>query len=112
MIQHAALTVERWSGFTLEQQVLSIAAEMLRARNSIARSDRAALRLNYERVLRLVDLTIESNRNRSLWRELLRWRELVASLYIAPDAQPALHHELLRVLLRFTPGSARQVASL
>jgi hypothetical protein len=106
------LTVERWARFTLAQQILSIAAEMLRARTSIERGDAAAVRLHYERVLRMVDLTVEAHRSPSLWRELLRWRGLIAELYVAPAPRREEHAELLRCLLLFTPESARQIAQL
>lgn len=112
MIQHAGLTIERWSQFTLEQQVLSIAAEMLRARGAIEGGYAESTRLSYERVLCMVDLTVEAQRNPALWRELLRWRELLAELYIAPEPRPEAHAELLRALLHFTPGSARQLAHM
>lgn len=108
MIQHAELTVERWSRFTLAQQILSIGAEMLRAGSSIQGGYPSSVRLSYERVLALVDLTVEANRNHSLRRELLRWRELIAELYIAPELHAQRHRDLLRVLLLFTPESARQ----
>lgn len=35
--------------------------------------DRWDLELAYERILRLVDLTVEVNNRRALRRELLRW---------------------------------------
>jgi hypothetical protein len=112
VIQHAGLSLERWSRFTLAQQVLSIGAEMLRAGSSIQGGYASSVRLGYERVLCLVDLTVEANRNRALRRELLRWRELVAELYVAPELHAERHEELLRVLLLFTPESARQLAHL
>lgn len=112
MKQHAGLTVERWSKFTLEQQILSIAAEMLRARASLELGAETSVRLGYERVLRMVDLTVAANRSPRLWRELLRWRELVAQQYISPQPSLELHMDLLRCLLRFTKETSKQVAHL
>ncbi len=112
MKQHAGLTVERWSKFTLEQQILSIAAEMLRARASLELGAETSVRLGYERVLRMVDLTVAANRSPRLWRELLRWRDLVAEQYISPQPSLELHMDLLRCLLRFTKETSKQVAHL
>lgn len=106
MTQHAGLTASRWSGFTREQQVLMIANEMHRASKLFGPADRGRLTNAYERVLRLTDLTVEAQASRPLRRELLRWRELAGAVYLEPDERR--HRQLLRVLLLFTPQSARQ----
>jgi hypothetical protein len=104
--QHAGLTLERWAAFSREQQVLMIANEMHRASRLFGPGDRDRLRNAYERVLRLADLTVAAQEDRSLRRELLRWREMAGSVYLEPDEQ--LHRALLHALLLFTPESARQ----
>lgn len=106
--QHASLTVERWSAFSLDRQILMIANEMHRASKLLAVADRGRLRGGYERVLRLVDLTSAGARS-GLLRELRRWRELVAALYVAPDPALADHRAALRCLLRFTPAASAQI---
>lgn len=109
MTQHGSLSAERWAAFPLEQQILMIANEMHRAAKLMT-PELAPSRLRaYERVLRLVDLTIEVHERRALRRELLRWRDLVAALYILPTADPEVHRALLRCLLLTTPASARQI---
>jgi hypothetical protein len=45
-------------------------------------------------------------------RELLRWRDLVAALYIEEEAQPGAHRKALRALLQQTPESAAQIRYL
>lgn len=107
--QHAALSEERWSQFTLDQQVLMIANEMNRARKLMAPGDRESLRNCYERVLRLVDLTVRVHRRPTLWKELLRWRDLIAELYIAPAADLEQHDRAFRCLLGFTPAAYQQL---
>ncbi|MEE8583347.1 MAG: hypothetical protein V3T83_00685, partial [Acidobacteriota bacterium] len=89
--QHASLTEERWSEFTLDQQILMIGNEMNRGRKLMDPSDGQRLRNCYERVLRLVDLTIGVQHRRNLRRELLRWRDLVAQLYVEGMADPRQH---------------------
>jgi hypothetical protein len=104
--QHSSLTLERWSAFSRDQQVLMIANEMNRAGKLFAPGDRDRLRHAYERVLRLADLTTEAQPSRSLRRELRRWRELAAEAYLEPGVER--HRALLRALLLLTPASARQ----
>jgi pantothenate kinase len=110
--QHASLTAERWSRFSLDQQVLMIANEMHRATALLEAEDRISLERAYERVLRLLDLTVAVQRRRTLRRELLRWRDLVAALFIGSDEAPADHREALRALLLLRPAAARQIPLL
>lgn len=107
MTQHSSLTLERWSAFSRDQQILMIANEMNRAGKLFGPRDRDRLRNAYERVLRLADLTTEAQPSRSLRRELRRWRELAAAVYLEPDE--AQHRELFRVLLLMTPEAAKQL---
>jgi hypothetical protein len=112
MSQHSSLSPERWSTFSLDQQILMIGNEMNRAAKLMRPEDSASRQRSYERILRLVDLTVEVQEKRSLRRELLRWRDLVAALYIQPEAMPKKHREAFRSLLFFTPASARQIPLL
>jgi hypothetical protein len=110
--QHASLTPERWARFPRDRQLLMIANEMNRASNLMAAADRQSRTLAYERVLRLTDLTVEVNPNRPLRRELLRWRDLVAALYLGPDANVDAHRAALRCLLQLSPAGAAQIPYL
>lgn len=87
-----------------------IANEMNRASRLFGPADRSRLTNAYERVLRLADLTVQVQTSRSLRRELLRWRELAASVYLEPDEQ--LHRGLFRALLLMTAESAKQIPLL
>ena len=110
MAQHAGLSLERWRSFTLDQQLLMIANEMNRASKLMESADAARLKSAYERALRLADLTIEAQPRRALRRELLRWRDLVAGLYIAPASDAAAHGAAMRCLLQFSPTTYSQLA--
>ena len=110
MTQHASLTLERWSAYSRDQQILMIANETNRAGKLFGGADRARLANAYERVLRLADLTAEAQASRSLRRELLRWRELAGAVYLDPDEE--LHRALFRALLLLTPAGAKQVPFL
>ncbi len=109
MTQHASLTPRRWARFDLDQQVLMIANEMNRASSSFVTGGQASLEKCYERVLRLVDLTVATQRRKGLRRELLRWRDLVAALYVAPRPDREAHAAAFRSLLQLTPAAARQI---
>ncbi len=109
MSQHASLTPERWAFFTLDQQLLMIGNEMHRASKLMALQDAERLRRAYERVLSLTDLTVQIQTGRNLRRELLRWRDLVARLYLEPVGRPVDHTDAFRALLRFSPAAARQI---
>ncbi len=109
MTQHASLSPERWAGFSRGQQLLMIANEMNRASSLTDAADLARFRRCYERVLRLVDLTVEVNASSALRRELLRWRELAAAVFISPAPTVTEHRELFRALLLLHPAAAKQI---
>jgi hypothetical protein len=109
MTQHASLSPERWAVFNLDQQILMIGNEMNRAAKRMRPEDRSSLQLCYERVLRLVDLTVEVQSRPTLRRELLRWRDLIAELYVSPEPDPGQHAAAFRCLLLFTPVAAQQI---
>jgi hypothetical protein len=111
-MQHASLSVERWSLIPLEQQILMIANEMNRASKLLEPEDLERRAGSYERILRLVDLTIETRNQRGLRRELLRWRELIATLYCSVESDQALHRAAFRCLLQLNPTAARQIPFL
>jgi hypothetical protein len=107
--QHAGLSAERFSRFSRAQQLMAIANEMNRASKLFGPEDAERLGRAYERVLALVDLTVEVNRARSLRRELLRWRDLVAEQYAAPARDPGAHARAFRALLQLDPETWRQL---
>jgi len=112
MTQHASLTPERWARFTIDQQILMIANEMHRTSKHLADDSPESRRLGYERVLRLTDLTAGGKVRPALRRELLRWRDLAAELYIARAADAVAHRAAFRALLQLNPVAARQIAVL
>lgn len=112
MTQHANLSRERWQRFDRSQQVLMIANEMQRTARRMAPGDADARRLGYERVLNLTDLTIAVTDHRSFRRELGRWRDVLAGLYLDASARPEWHGMALRVLLQLDTVAAQQVAFL
>ena len=112
MPHHASLSLERWSSFSIDQQTLMIANEMHRAGKLVGSDDVSRRLTSYERVLSLTDLTILAQPKRSLRRELLRWRDLIAELYVAAAPDPLRPAAAFRALLRFTPEASKQIAAL
>lgn len=109
MVLHSGLTAERWAAFPLDQQLLMIANEMNRAAKLLGPGDETRLGSAYERVLELTDLTVQVNERRGLRRELLRWRDLVAGLYVGSRRDREGHAAVFRALLHFTPVTAAQL---
>ena len=118
MVQHSGLTQERWSTFSLLQQILMIGNEMNRAKRLFSPLDKNGLMLCYERVLYLTDLTVRSDIHRGLRKELLRWRDLVAEEYINLMSAEAImpdinrHLKIFKSLLLLNPESAGQIPYL
>lgn len=111
MSQHAGLSAERWAAFDTDRQILMIANEMNRIRR-LSDQDPEARRRAYERVLRLTDLTLDVTDRRSLLRELARWRDLIAWLYLQEEPDPEAHVNAFRALLLLRPVAARQIPLL
>lgn len=111
-MQHTALDTERWSRFDLDQQVLMVGNEMNRVAGAIEDGRADARCRGYERVLRLTDLTVAGACRPALRRELLRWRDIVAALYVSESADPRAHREAFRTLLRMRPVAAKQLPLL
>ncbi|MEK7315883.1 MAG: hypothetical protein AAB011_06865 [Candidatus Eisenbacteria bacterium] len=110
MNQHASLSPERWGQFTLDQQIIMIGNEMHRGSKLLGIGDGERRKSAYARILALADLTVRVTTKHGLRRELLRWRDLVARLYIVGHGEPEAHASALRVLLQFTPEAARQIS--
>ena len=112
MTQYSELPPERWALFDLGQQILQIGLEMQRGLKYLRAERALQLRSCYERAMGLVDLTVQVQENPGLRRELLRWREVVAALYLSEEPDARAHRQALRVLLLLHPESAKQVAIL
>ncbi len=112
MSQHAGLDVARWSKFDLDQQVLMIANEMNRATRFVDAGAADAVRRGYERVLRLADLTMACVPRRAFLREIARWRDVIAELYLAESVRLPDHRAAFKALLQLRPTAAKQIPLL
>ncbi len=79
---HPNLTQEKWNSFSKDKQVLNIASEFLRARNSLIHNESDYFINSLNRALELIDLTISDKK----WKDNLllpiRLREETAKFYI------------------------------
>ncbi len=107
--EHSTLSPERWAEFSLDQQILMIGNEMNRAAKQLVSGNQGHLSKAYERILNLTDLTIRVQKRSSFLREILRWRDLIAALYISEEPDIGDHNDAFRVLLLFTPVAAEQI---
>jgi hypothetical protein len=102
--QHKTLTVERWSHYSRAQQVVMIANELNRARNWIEKKSFAEVQHCYERALELCDLTTaDKGWSRNVKKELRRFREMLASQYVAPEKDEYINQQLYTLLLHTDP---------
>jgi len=102
---HTTLTPERWAAFGFSRQILMIANELNRAGSWLEKNDIAEAKRNYERAFELIYLTILFQKSSSRLKELLRFKELLAELYV--DDAPAFEQNaaLLNVLIMFDKDS-------
>ncbi|MDP8227780.1 MAG: hypothetical protein P9L89_09110 [Candidatus Celaenobacter polaris] len=96
---HTHLTSEKWKSFSLDKQILMIANEINRAKNWIDKKDFEKVLNCYERAFELIDLTVDSSKNKSLVNELMRFRELIATEYVQRVNNEKKNSELFKVLL-------------
>lgn len=111
-MQHAGLSAEKWRRFSYDQQILMIANEMHRTARLIQLGVWDRVQPGLERVLQLTDLTISCVRSPTRRRELLRWRDLAAHLYLQEQPDADEHERAFRCLLQFTPVAFQQTALL
>lgn len=79
---HKTLTTEKWARYQTHQQLLMIGNEINRLLNGLKeKQNTASLRECIERCIELIDLTINCQHG-SLQKELLRFRDMLACLYI------------------------------
>lgn len=103
---HPNLTKEKWGGLSRDKQILNIASELTRATHWLEKGERQYASHSLDRVLELADLTVENKVwDKNFFREFLRWREQVGTLYA--NAQAGTEADLLlRSLLNFLPQTS------
>jgi len=81
MNSHKNLNVDKWSKYSRGQQILMIANEINRAKNSLIKNHSEDALSCYERALDLIDITLQDSKWKNKLKELLRCREFIGILY-------------------------------
>jgi hypothetical protein len=105
-IYHKSLTVENWSTKPYEYQILTIGAEMGRAKNMASKGHTEEARRAIERAMELLDLTIYDFKWSNKLRELLRFREWIGIFYLEPVKNLEVCLHLYKTLLQWHPKTA------
>jgi hypothetical protein len=102
------LTRERWASFTKGQQILMIGSELERIKHRVSINPEEPLEnINpcYERIMDLVDLTLEDKKWKLKLKELLRFREVIGELYIQKEKDYNLNSMVYDALVQLNAGS-------
>jgi hypothetical protein len=102
---HKNLNLEKWSCYSKGQQILMIANELNRAGNWIEKHQNFEVNQCYERAFELIDLTVEDTKWKNGLKELLRFREVLATLYIQENKDDAMNKKVYDVLLTLSSES-------
>lgn len=74
---HKGLTKKRWYSFSFYQQMSNVGSEVERAINWKKKNNQQYSQLAFERMLELLDLTINDKKNKNRLKELCRLREVL-----------------------------------
>ncbi len=107
LVYQKGMTPEKWYGYPLFQQILSIANELNRAQNSLLKSDIPNAEHAWERAFELTDLTIEGRISSGLLKELLRFRELLGEIFLTHDT--IAHKKLINGLITLDAAAYRML---
>ena len=109
LVLHKGLTLEKWSAYTEAKQVLMISNELNRAKNFIRDGNTEAVNMCYERAFELTDLTTSDIKWKGKCREMRRFREMLAMLYVDEKKDSQVNHMLYLGLLRLSPEAYRML---
>lgn len=100
--QHKDLASGRWGQLSFLEQMANIGSEVERALNWQARDNVAYTQKAFERVLELVDLTLDSATSPARFKELARVREAIADYFVGTNQFKSTAESWRRYFLHFT----------
>ncbi|GEM_PF-6582338 len=100
---HKTLTQGKWDTYSTMQQILSIGAEVGRAKNAIAKDDQKETSNSYLRGIELLELTAGDKKWKSKLKEILYLKEYLAWLWITQNTNKDICYTLYRTLLDISP---------
>lgn len=104
---HKSFTPEKWSAYSIDRQILMIATEFARAKSLIQKNNRKEVNNCYERAFELLDLSTYDHKWEKKLKELLRFREVLGSLYSAENVDLKLNNDLFNVLLFWNKNTSK-----
>jgi hypothetical protein len=104
---HKTMTPEKWGRFSIERQILMIGSEFARAKNLLRDQVEIEVAQCYERALELLDLCTTDPKWRPKLRELLRFREHLAEVYLAGLDDRGRSMMLYRTLMNWSGETSR-----
>ena len=91
----------RWQGYNFYQQMGNIASEISRAIHLEKKKEDKHKEASLLRLLELVDLTIDDDKNKSRLKELCRFREVVCDWYCQTNVYNVNPESLKNYSLQF-----------
>jgi hypothetical protein len=104
---HKNLTQEKWDELSRDKQILNVAAELIRAKNMLAKERNEHFLNCLERALELIDLIINNKKWYSGLKEILRFREVLGEFYIGSNKSLNDLAKLIRIFLSFNSESQK-----
>ena len=98
---HPGLTAEKWQNYSRELQLGNIGAEVLRMINRQNQGEIDSAKLSLERVLELIDLTVNDPKWPGKQKELLRMREILCARIFAPSEFAIPDEQLIKYFNAF-----------
>jgi hypothetical protein len=105
--QHQSLAAGRWSRLTLVEQMANIGSEVERALNWRAKNNEAYSQKAFERVLELVDLTLETAESFARLKELARLRETLIDYFFGDNQYGSTENLWRKYFLHFNFAARR-----
>ena len=102
---HKNLTLKKWCNYSKGQQILMIANELNRAQNWLQKEENFEVNQCYERAFELLDLTLEDKKWHKGIKEILRFREMLAELYVTKEKDKISNKKAYDILITLTPES-------
>ena len=100
---------KRWQRFSFYQQMGNIASEISRAINFQRKKDEKHSQAALWRLLELVDLTIEDEKNKNRLRELCRFKEIISDWFCQTNVYSVNPESLKNYSMQFAMLAGKKI---
>ncbi len=101
------MDIKRWQEFSLAQQMGNIASEVSRAYSFEKNRDFEQKKMSLERVLEMIDATIDDKRYFGRLKEICLLREIIADFYSQTGNYSVTLPDILHYLMPFALAARR-----